>query len=222
LKKLRALSSDGSFQAEVRKAKRIAKARLADWSKTQSGMDIDLDTIFDCQVKRIHEYKRQLLNIVVLYRRTRENPDPIATPRTFFFAGKAAPAYELAKVIIKFINNLARTFDADSVVRDKLKVAFLPEYNVSLAERVIPATDVSNQISTAGYEASGTGNMKFMMNGELTLGTRDGATIEMAEEAGEENFFYPVSRRIKSPPAVPGTAPIGTIRTRRKRGRLLI
>jgi starch phosphorylase len=153
---------------------------------------VDPDTIFDSQVKRIHEYKRQLLNalrIVVLYNRLREDPTLQTTPRTFLFAGKAAPAYHLAKLIIKLLNNLAVTIDADPSVRGRIKVVFLPEYSVSLAERLIPATDVSNQISTAGYEASGTSNMKFMMNGALTIGTRDGATIEMAQEAGEENFF---------------------------------
>ncbi|HXZ18136.1 MAG TPA: glycogen/starch/alpha-glucan phosphorylase, partial [Roseiarcus sp.] len=192
LQELRPLANDAAFQAEIQRAKRAAKARFSDWLKTQSETSVDPDTVFDCQIKRIHEYKRQLLNalrIVVLYQRLRQNPGMAVPPRTFFFAGKAAPAYLLAKVIIKFINNLARTIDSDPVTRGKLNVVFLPEYNVSLAERLIPAADVSNQISTAGYEASGTSNMKFMMNGALTLGTRDGATIEMAEEAGEENFF---------------------------------
>jgi starch phosphorylase len=143
-------------------------------------------------VKRIHAYKRQLLNalrVVVLYNRLRANPGLEMAPRTFFFAGKAAPAYHLAKLIIKFINNLAGTVAGDPAVRDRLRVVFLPEYCATLAEYLIPASDVSNQISTAGYEASGTSNMKFMMNGALTIGTRDGATIEMAEEAGEEKFF---------------------------------
>src|SRR5262249_23936932 len=165
---------------------------FVDWLKTACGQAVDPDSIFDCQVKRIHEYKRQLVNalrIVVLYNRLRENPKLEMTPRTFFFAGKAAPAYRLAKLIIQFINSLAGTLDGDPGMRGRLKVLFPPEYNVSLAERLIPSSDVSNQISTAGYEASGTSNMKFMMNGALTIGTRDGATIEMAEAAGEENFF---------------------------------
>src|SRR5207344_1377996 len=192
LSKLKNLAGDKSFRDAVRKAKREAKSQFAQWLKTTSGQTVDPDTIFDCQVKRIHEYKRQLLNalrIVVLYNRLRENPDLDMEPRTFFFAGKAAPAYRLAKLIIKLINNLAGTIDGDPTIRARLKVVFLPEYCVSLAERLIPASDVSNQISTAGYEASGTSNMKFMMNGALTIGTRDGATIEMAEEAGAENFF---------------------------------
>ena len=189
---LQPLADDRGFRDAFRKAKREAKSRFADWLKATSGQTVDPDTIFDCQVKRIHEYKRQLLNalrIVVLYNRLRENPGLDIPPRTFFFAGKAAPAYRLAKIIIKFINNLAATIDGDPSVRDRLKVVFLPEYCVSLAERLIPASDVSNQISTAGYEASGTSNMKFMMNGALTVGTHDGANIEMAEEAGEENLF---------------------------------
>jgi starch phosphorylase len=192
LSKLKKLAEDKAFRASFGKAKREAKESFANWLKTTTGLTVDPDTVFDCQVKRIHEYKRQLLNalrVVVLYNRLRDNPKITMIPRTFFFAGKAAPAYHLAKVIIKFINNLAGTIDGDPIVRGRLKVVFLPEYCVSLAERLIPATDVSNQISTAGYEASGTSNMKFMMNGALTLGTRDGATIEMAEEAGEENFF---------------------------------
>jgi starch phosphorylase len=192
LSKLRPLESDSAFRSAFLKAKRDAKSKFADWLRASSGQKVDPDTIFDCQIKRIHEYKRQLLNalrIIVLYNRLRENRDLDMPPRTFFFAGKAAPAYQLAKLIIKFINNLAGTIDGDPVTRGRLKVVFVPDYCVSLAERLIPATDVSNQISTAGYEASGTSNMKFMMNGALTLGTRDGATIEMAEEAGEENFF---------------------------------
>ena len=192
LRQLKPLADDKGLHDTCCQAKRQAKVQFADWLKATSGRTVDPDTIFDCQVKRIHEYKRQLLNalrIVVLYNRLRQNPDLAMTPRTFFFAGKAAPAYHLAKLIIKFINNLAGTIDGDPAVRDRLKVVFLPEYCVSLAERLIPASDVSNQISTAGYEASGTSNMKFMMNGALTIGTRDGATIEMAEEAGEEHFF---------------------------------
>ncbi|HKR82721.1 MAG TPA: glycogen/starch/alpha-glucan phosphorylase, partial [Terriglobales bacterium] len=192
LKKLKPLADDRSLGQAFLKAKREAKLQFIDWLKRTTGQTVDADSIFDCQIKRIHEYKRQLLNalrIVVLYNRLRENPNVEITPRIFFFAGKAAPAYQLAKVIIKFINNLAETIDNDPMIRGQLKVLFLPDYSVSMAERLIPAADVSNQISTAGYEASGTSNMKFMMNGALTIGTRDGATIEMAEEAGEENFF---------------------------------
>jgi glycogen phosphorylase len=192
LSKLKPLAGDKGLRDEFRKAKREAKSHFADWLKRTSGETVDPDSIFDCQIKRIHEYKRQLLNalrVVVLYNRLRQNPKLDMAPRTFFFSGKAAPAYQLAKVIIKFINNLAGTIDGDPMIRGRLKVLFLADYCVSLAERLIPASDVSNQISTAGYEASGTSNMKFMMNGALTIGTRDGATIEMAEEAGEENFF---------------------------------
>jgi starch phosphorylase len=192
LAELKPLAEDPYVSASFKQAKRAAKIRFADWLKTTTGQLVDPETIFDCQVKRIHEYKRQLLNalrVVVLYNRLRSNPETQMPPRTFFFAGKAAPAYHLAKRIIKLLNNLAATIARDPVVRDRLKVVFLPEYCTTLAEYLIPASDVSNQISTAGYEASGTSNMKFMMNGALTIGTRDGATIEMAQEAGEENFF---------------------------------
>jgi starch phosphorylase len=192
LDRLKPLAEDGGFREAVRRAKHQAKLRFADWVRSNYGISLDPTSIVDCQVKRIHEYKRQLLNalrIVALYQRLRENPGIEMAPRTFLVAGKAAPAYHLAKVIIKFINNLAASIDADPAVRGRLKVVFLPEYCVSLAELLIPASDVSNQISTAGYEASGTSNMKFMMNGALTIGTRDGATIEMAEAAGEDNFF---------------------------------
>jgi starch phosphorylase len=192
LRRLRPLAADREFRGEFLKAKRAAKVQFAHWLKATSGVRVDSDTIFDCQVKRIHEYKRQLLNVLrvaVLYNRLREQPGLDMAPRTFFFGGKAAPAYWLAKLIIKLINNVAGTIDGDPAVGGRLKVVFLPEYDVTLAERLIPAADVSNQISTAGYEASGTSNMKFMMNGALTIGTRDGATIEMGREAGEENLF---------------------------------
>jgi glycogen phosphorylase len=192
LGKLKAFTEDNGIREAFRNVKRSTKREFSDWLRWSTGQTVDPDSIFDCQVKRIHEYKRQFLNalrIVVLYNRLRQDPGLNLYPRTFFFAGKAAPAYRLAKVIIKLINNLAATIDGDPAVRGRLKVVFLPDYCVSLAEHLIPASDVSNQISTAGYEASGTSNMKFMMNGALTIGTRDGATIEMAAEAGEENFF---------------------------------
>jgi glycogen phosphorylase len=192
LNELKPFAGDHSFREVFLKSKREAKMQFANWLKSTSGQIVDPDSIFDSHIKRIHEYKRQLLNalrIVVVYNRLRANPNLKVVPRTFFFAGKAAPAYVLAKLIIKFINNLAVTIDSDPAVRGRLNIIFLPEYNVSLAERLIPASDVSNQISTAGYEASGTSNMKFMMNGALTVGTRDGATIEMAQEVGEENMF---------------------------------
>jgi starch phosphorylase len=192
LRRLGPLAADSNFRGEFLEAKRAAKVQFADWLKATSGVAVDPDSIFDCQVKRIHEYKRQLLNVlrvIVLYNRLRDQPTLDMAPRTFFFGGKAAPAYRLAKLIIKLINNVAATIDSDPAVRGRLRVVFLPEYNVTLAERLMPAADLSNQISTAGYEASGTSNMKFMMNGALTIGTRDGATIEMAQEAGEENFF---------------------------------
>jgi starch phosphorylase len=189
LEKLKPLADDTSFCTAVHKAKRDAKTRFLRWLDLSG---IDPDSIFDTQIKRIHEYKRQLLNalhIVVLYNRLRANPNLDLPPRTFFFAGKAAPAYQFAKLVIKFINNLAGTLDGDPITKGRLKVVFVPDYRVSVAEYLIPASDVSEQISTAGYEASGTSNMKFMMNGALTIGTRDGATVEMAEAAGEENLF---------------------------------
>jgi glycogen phosphorylase len=192
LRELLPLAEDRGFQEQLRQAKRASKTAFARWLRQTHNEIVDPDSIFDSQVKRIHEYKRQLLNvlhIIMLYNRLRQGEQRQINPRTFFFAGKAAPAYHFAKLVIKLINHVASTINADPIARGKLRVLFLPEYNVSLAERLIPASDVSEQISTAGYEASGTGNMKFMMNGALTIGTRDGATIEMAAEAGEENFF---------------------------------
>jgi starch phosphorylase len=192
LRRLLPLADDAVFRARFRQARQSAKERFAAWLKGTTGQAVETNTIFNSQIKRIHEYKRQLLNVlhvVVLYNRLRADPALAVPPRTFFFAGKAAPAYRLAKLIIKLINNVGRVIGEDPDSRRRIKVVFLPNYNVTLAEQLIPASDVSEQISTAGYEASGTGNMKFMMNGALTVGTRDGATIEMAREAGEENFF---------------------------------
>jgi starch phosphorylase len=192
LEQLAPLAGDAAFRDAVRNARRDAKSRFANWLAAATGQMVDVETIFDTQIKRIHEYKRQLLNalhIVILYQRLRDNPTLAVPPRTFFFAGKAAPAYVFAKLVIKFINNVAAVIDRDPATAGRLKVVFVPDYSVSVAERLIPASDVSEQISTAGYEASGTGNMKFMLNGALTIGTRDGATIEMAAAAGEEHFF---------------------------------
>ena len=192
LRKADPLAADAGFREKFLAAKRGAKARFVDWIKTTAGIALDPDTLFDVQIKRIHEYKRQLLNaiqVVVWYNRLRSNPKLDVPPRTVLVAGKAAPAYHLAKVIIKLFTSIARVVNTDPACRGKLRVEFLPNYSCTLAEHLIPAADVSEQISTAGYEASGTSNMKFMMNGALTVGTRDGANIEIAEEAGEENCF---------------------------------
>jgi starch phosphorylase len=192
LKKVDGLATDAAFQKNFLDAKRGAKTRFVDWIKATTGISLDPDTLFDVQIKRIHEYKRQLLNAiqcVVWYNRLRENPKLNIPPRTVLVAGKAAPAYHLAKVIIKLFTSIANVVNNDPATRGKLRVEFLPNYSCTLAEHLIPAADVSEQISTAGYEASGTSNMKFMMNGALTVGTRDGANIEIAEEAGEENCF---------------------------------
>ncbi len=192
LAELKPMADDAAFRERFRQAKRAAKLRFVDWVKKVHRIPIDPDSIFDSQIKRIHEYKRQLLNALhalILFHRLRDDPSLDVPPRTFFFAGKAAPAYFLAKRIIKLIHDVGRAIEREPRVRDRLKVVFLPNYSVTLAERLIPASEVSEQISTAGYEASGTGNMKFMINGALTIGTRDGATVEMAEEAGEENLF---------------------------------
>ncbi|WP_404385807.1 glycogen/starch/alpha-glucan phosphorylase [Caenispirillum salinarum] len=191
LRELMPLAEDEGFRAAVMAEKREAKERLSAWLSHRLAGPLDPASLFDVQVKRIHEYKRQLLNVLhVIHRYNRLRAGDDIAPRTVLIAGKAAPGYAMAKVIIRLINDVADVINRDPATRDALKLVFVPDYNVSVAERIMPAADLSQQISTAGTEASGTGNMKLALNGALTIGTRDGANIEIAEEVGEENLFF--------------------------------
>lgn len=192
LRDLEKAADDAAFQHEFQKIRLFNKQKLVKVMHHSTGVVVDPESLFDVQIKRIHEYKRQLLNVLRIiadYQMLKDNREIEYTPRTFIFAGKAAPGYHRAKLIIKLIHSIAEKINNDRDVRDRMKVVFLPNYSVSLAERVFPASDLSEQISTAGTEASGTGNMKFMLNGSLTVGTLDGANVEMLEEAGAENFY---------------------------------
>jgi len=192
LKTLETFVDDSHFRGEWRRIKRDNKADLASRVLDCTGVSIDPDSMFDVHVKRLHEYKRQplnALNIVTLYLKLKRNPEQDITPKTFIFGGKAAPGYFMAKLIIKLINSVADVVNSDPEIRGRIRGVFYPDFNVTNAQRIYPAADLSEQISTAGEEASGTGNMKFAMNGALTIGTLDGANIEIREEVGEENFF---------------------------------
>ncbi len=192
LRKLEPLAGDGDFLREWAAVKLANKVKLADYILQYCGLTVSPESMFDVQVKRIHEYKRQLLNIlhvITLYHRLRADPAMKYSPRTIIFAGKAAPSYFKAKLIIKLINSVAEVVNGDKLMSGRLKVVFIPNYGVSVAEKIFPASDLSEQISTAGTEASGTGNMKFALNGALTIGTLDGANIEIMEEVGRENIF---------------------------------
>jgi len=192
LKDLQPLLTNEKVITGFQQAKLVNKRRLAAWVQSHMGLEIPTDALFDVQVKRIHEYKRQLLNVlhvVTRYLHIINNPDAVVVPRVVIFAGKAASAYHMAKLIIRLINDVAKVINNDPRVGNKLKMVFIPNYSVSLAEMIIPAADLSEQISTAGTEASGTGNMKLSLNGALTIGTLDGANVEILQNVGADNIF---------------------------------